>query len=162
MPVSSKFLTHQEILQQLKLSFSDLNIINTWGETSIFLNPESRLKRGVYFCTIKEKDGPNDKASNLNREGVFRFNLGLSQKTFLALFASIPKKPSKGMIIEEKYDFKECDILTPHPVYGWMSWCSILNPSLSSWKNLEGFLWESYSICLEKHQLRIKKSSKKI
>ena len=35
------------------------------------------LKRGIYFCTIKEKDGDNDKASNLHRYAVFRVNFGI-------------------------------------------------------------------------------------
>jgi hypothetical protein len=55
---------------------------STWGETAFFYNPGQKLKRGTYFVTIKEKDGDNDKASDLNREGVFRVNFGLEKKLF--------------------------------------------------------------------------------
>jgi hypothetical protein len=52
-------------------------LVESWGEKGIFYNPNWVLKRGVYVLTIKEKDGDNDKGSNLNREGIFRVNLGL-------------------------------------------------------------------------------------
>jgi hypothetical protein len=40
------------------------------------------LPKGIYFATIKEKDGPNDKASELNRANVYRLSTGVS-KTYL-------------------------------------------------------------------------------
>jgi uncharacterized protein DUF6194 len=38
----------------------------------------------------KEKDGPNDKASNVDREGVYRLNPGISKTTFIEFFGFIP------------------------------------------------------------------------
>jgi hypothetical protein len=40
------------------------------------------LPKGIYFATIKEKDGPNDKASELNRANVYRLSTCVS-KTYL-------------------------------------------------------------------------------
>ena len=37
----------------------------SWGEKGIFYNPDHVLKRGVYILTVKEKDGDNDKGSDL-------------------------------------------------------------------------------------------------
>lgn len=54
--------------------------VNSWGELGIFYNPGRILKRGVYVLTVKEKDGENDKASKLDRESVFRLNLGVRKK----------------------------------------------------------------------------------
>ena len=48
----------------------------SWGERGIYYNPGETLPRGVYILTIKEKDGENDRASQLDREGVYRVNLG--------------------------------------------------------------------------------------
>ena len=71
--------------------------------------------------TIKEKDGDNDKSSNLDRHGVYRLNIGVSRNRFLKHFAEIPARPSKGGVIDMDYDFTQMGVLMPHPVYGWMS-----------------------------------------
>ncbi|OYZ38497.1 MAG: hypothetical protein B7Y25_00920 [Alphaproteobacteria bacterium 16-39-46] len=148
----SKSLTIHEISKYLENNFEGLNIINAWGEKNFFYNPEGLLKRGVYFSTIKEKDGENDKASHLYREGIFRLNFGISKQTFLDLFQILPKRPSRGNSIEGSYDFKEIDILTPHPIYGWMAWVSVLNPSLSSFEKLKKLLSESYHLTVKKYK----------
>ena len=110
-------------------SYDGLNIIDSWGEQTYFYNPGKALKRGTYFMTIKEKNGDNDQASDLDREGVFRLNLGLTKPRFIKLFGQPPKRPGKGKAIEGSWNFTKLDELTPHPVYGWMSWVSVLNPS---------------------------------
>jgi len=136
--------------------FEDIIIINSWGETSFFYNPNNKSPRGTYFCTIKENDGANDKASDLHRDGIFRFNFGITKSSFLKLFGTIPTRPSKGGIINGPYDFTLLDTLYPHPVYGWMCWVAILNPSEQSFKELESLLSESYKLVLQKHQKKQK------
>ena len=69
---------------------------SSWGETSLFYNPENLLPNGVYFCTIKEKNGDNDKASNLDRNGVFRVAIGFLPTRYNALFGQKSSRPSKG------------------------------------------------------------------
>lgn len=132
-------------------TFEDLRLINSWGETSFFYNPDNIGPRGTYFCTIKEKNGENDKASALDRKDVFRFNFGVSKSTFLKLFTAIPKRPTKGGIIEGAYNFTKLDCLTPHPVYGWMCWLAISNPSKESLKLIEHLIFESYELTKQKH-----------
>ena len=39
----------------------------SYGEAGIYYLPNNLLKRGVYILAIKEKDGKNNKSSNLNR-----------------------------------------------------------------------------------------------
>lgn len=144
-------LTLEWILDYLRSHFSGLNEIDAWGEKSFFYNPDRMLKRGVYFCTLKEKDGNNDKASGLNRDSIFRVNFGISKQTFLGIFHALPKRPSKGNVIDGSYNFKALDILTPHPVYGWMAWVSILNPSIHSWDKIQELLAEGYQITCKKY-----------
>jgi len=123
---------------------------NTFGESSFFYNPNRVLPNGVYFCTIKNRDGKNDKASNLGRTDIFRFNLGISKDSFKQLFNQNFKRPLKGEIISGNFDFQKLDLITPHPIYGWMSWVSILNPSTNSFKNMEYLLIESYKLAISK------------
>ncbi len=106
---------------------------DAWGEVSYFYNPGMVFDRGAYFATIKEKNGDNDKASNLDRPGVWRLNLGVSKGAFLELFGPPPPRPGKGGVIEGSWDFTAKNTLTPHPIYGWMSWIAVLNPTEDMW-----------------------------
>ena len=145
-----------DISNDLLSQFKGLKMVETYGETSFFCNPEDLLKRGIYCCTLKEKDGPNDKASNLNRDHTFRINFGLPKPIFLELFQALPKRPEQGCIIEGDYGFEALDTLTPHPIYGWMSWVCIINPSQQSWDDLKCLLKQSYDLCRAKYVKRIK------
>ena len=149
-------MTRNDISDFVVANFPGLNVVNAWGEKSFFYNPNNLLKRGVYFLTLKEKDGDNDKASNLDRENIFRINFGISKKIFLQHFSTLPKRPAKGHSIEGPYDFQKLDTLTPHPVYGWMAWVSILNPSNNSFEMLEKLIKESYQIACDKYLVRVK------
>jgi hypothetical protein len=141
------------LLSSLTRRYSGLLQVSAWGETSLFYNPDGLLKRGVYFATFKEKDGENDNASALNRNEVkFRMNFKISKASYLTRFhePSLPARPAKGKIITPKsgrsYDATLFDTLIPHPVYGWMGWVSIINPSESSVSHIieSGLLDESY------------------
>jgi hypothetical protein len=147
-------ISMKNVLIYLGENYSGLKVIEAWGETSLFYNSDNMLKRGVYFCTLKNKDGENDKASCLYRDGVFRLNFGVRKKTFVSHFTQLPKRPSKGGVIEGNYDFEKIDRLMPHPVYGWMSWLSILNPSKKSLEVIQPLIDESYSLCIEKYKKR--------
>ena len=74
------------LIGRICTDFSGVIPKSSWGETSLFYNPGNTLPNGIYFCTIKEKDGEHDQASNLNREGVFRLAIGLPSKTYIRLF----------------------------------------------------------------------------
>ncbi|GAA0476053.1 DUF6194 family protein [Parasphingorhabdus litoris] len=114
-------------------SLDGVNVVQAWGETAFFHNPGDRLPRGTYFATIKEKDGENDQGSHLDREGVWRLNIGTPVKAFEELFGPRPPRPAKGKTVEGPWDFTELDRLIPHPSYGWIGWIAVLNPSIGTW-----------------------------
>ncbi len=152
--IETEIFTSLLVSEYVNSKFTGLNVVDAWGEKSFFYNPDNLLKRGIYFCTIKENNGDNDKASFLDRPDVFRVNFGVSKKTFSSIFGTVPKRPTKGNCIDGAYDFTALDSLTPHPVYGWMAWVSILNPSFHSWSHIEILLEESYQQCKEKYSLK--------
>ena len=57
--VMIKNITIDFILNELLKNYSGLKTIDAWGETSLFYNLNDSLKRGIYFCTLKNKDGEN-------------------------------------------------------------------------------------------------------
>ena len=144
----------EEILKYCLKNLKDTVLVDSWGEKGIFYNPNHVLKRGVYILTIKEKDGDNDNGSNLDRENVYRVNLGIRKKTFIELFSDVPKRPSAGEIVSMNYDFTELNKIIPHPVYAWMGWISVLNPSHKTFEKLKPFIQEAYEYAVEKFKKR--------
>lgn len=118
-------------------SLDGVNVVDTWGETAFFHNPGSRLARGTYFATIKEKDGENGRGSHLDREGVWRLSIGTPARVFEDLFGPRPPRPAKGKTVDGDWDFTALDRITPHPTYGWIGWIAVLNPSMGTWARCE-------------------------
>lgn len=143
-------MTPDEILRYCLNSFPDTVLVESWGERGIFYNPGLVRKRGVYVLTVKEKDGANDKASALGRNGVWRVNLGLRKETYRSLFGPQPKRPLKGGVVETGHDFTAPDQIMPHPVYGWMSWVCVLHPSDETFETLKPLIREAYDYAKEK------------
>ncbi len=129
-------------------------LVESWGEKGIFYNPGRVLKRGVYILTVKEKDGDNDKGSRLDRPGVYRVNLGVRKDTFVKLFGAVPKRPGAGGVVEMDYDFSAADCFLPHPVYAWMGWMCVLNPSEETFEDLKPYIREAYEYAKEKFAKR--------
>lgn len=133
-----------ELLEFCSSNMEDLNITQSWGETAIFYNPGGKLKRGRYVATIKESDGEHDKASNLNREGVYRLNIGSPKEDFISMFQELPKRPRAGCVVDMDYDFTMINQWMPHPVYAWMGWVCIVNPSRDQEDVIHELLMKSY------------------
>lgn len=144
-------MTPNEILTDCLRHLEGTVCVKSWGETGIFYNPDQKLKRGVYILTIKEKDGENDTSSNLDREHVYRVNLGVRKDTFINMFGSIPKRPGKGQAVDMDVDFTETDQIMPHPVYAWMGWICSLNPSEQTFEKLKPLIREAYAYAVEKY-----------
>lgn len=138
-------------------NFADVNPLDSWGEKSFFLNPGHQLKRGTYFATLKEKDGDNDKASYLDRKGIYRLNMGVSKDVYLSLFNTLPKRPAKGCFIDGDYDFRKTDIVLPHPVYGWMGWICVLNPGEETFETCKDFLDDAYNKAMKTTMKKLSK-----
>ncbi|MDE7209556.1 MAG: hypothetical protein K2O31_06690 [Clostridia bacterium] len=147
-------MTQTEIIKFCLDNLNDTALLNSWGESGIFYNPQSKLKRGIYVLTVKEKDGDNDKSSKLNRDEVYRVNIGVRKDTFIQLFGKIPKRPPKGGVIDMPFDFSEIDRILPHPVYAWMGWICVLNPSQKTFETLKIFIQEAYEYAKEKYNKR--------
>ncbi len=135
-----------ELIQRFKLQYPSLSENKNWGEQGLFYNPQEKFAKGAYVLTFKEKDGKNDAASHLNVASKYRLNLKISKKTFIKLFNTIPKRPPAGGVIEGEYDFTKIDEVMPHPVYGWMTWVCIINPTMKTIESMEmdGLFDEAY------------------
>ena len=119
----------------------------SWGDRFFFYDPERKLPSdGKFpFATIVTKDyGDFDKASNLNRPGVFRLNIGVGKATFQSMFGQQPSG----------HDFTALDKVMPHPVYGTMFWVCVLNPSQETFAKIQPLLKEAYDTALRSYSRR--------
>ncbi|RNC90787.1 MAG: hypothetical protein ED558_16960 [Oricola sp.] len=130
--------------------------VEAWGETSYFFNPGGALARGTYLATIKQKDGPNDRASDLDRDGVWRLNIGVGKRRFQAMFGALPTRPPKGETVKGSWDFAAIDRIVPHPVYGWMGWVAVLCPSEPTFKACKPLIAEAHDRAAASFRRRVK------
>lgn len=145
----------EEIVTRLATRLSGVIPKSSWGETALFYNPNATLPNGVYFCTIKEHDGEKDRASNLNRDGVFRLAIGLPSPTYVRLFGAKPPRPAKGGVVRSGHDFTELNRLMPHPIYAWMGWVQILSPTRATFEELQPLLEEAHRAARTKFEKKI-------
>lgn len=144
------------ITRHLTGTFAHIHPLEAWGETSFFYNPERALPRGIYFATLKDRDGDNDRASALHRPSVFRLNIGIAKPTYRALFGTLPERPPAGGVVRTGHDFSALDTLLPHPVYAWMAWVCVLNPSEATFRSIEPLLAEAYGLAVAKFTKRMR------
>jgi hypothetical protein len=113
------------------------------------------LPKDIYFATLKTSDDDYDRASNLDRPGVFRLNIGVSKATFLERFGQKPEKIGVGDGSDIGGDFTALDTLLPHPVYASMGWVCILNPSEGTFLTVvQPLLTEAYDLAVTKFARR--------
>ena len=143
-------MTAKQLENWILDNYNGVIVKDAYRERSFFYNPDGTLPKGIYFATIKESDGPNDKASNLNRDGIYRLSIGVGKKQYQHLFGEIPKRPAKGNIVELDFDFTTTGMFLPHPIYAWLGWVSINNPVNKNFELVRDLLDISYRNALTK------------
>ena len=151
-----KNLNPEKVIEVCHKKFHGTVIVDAWGETGIFYNPDKKLSRGVYVMTVKCKDGDNDKASQIDREGVYRINTGISKDNFKEIFGAIPARPKVGEVVDMLFDFTAKNVIMPHPVYAWMGWVCVLNPTEETFDKFLKYVEESYELAKSKYHKKIR------
>ncbi len=124
------------------------------GDTFFFYDPDRDLEpnRRFPFATIVTKDyGDFDRASNLDRPGVFRLNIGISKETYGSLVGPQSRRPGADGIVDTGHDFAALDRLMPHPVYAPQSWICVLNPSDATFEAVRPVLAEAYDPAVKRY-----------
>lgn len=121
-------MSTDEVIEVVLALDAGLELKRKWGEDSLFYNPGNSSPHGTYVLTLKHRDGPNDRASQLDREGIYRVSVGPGRDEYRRLFGDPPARPGKGGVVTTGDDFTRPGVWMPHPVYAWMSWVCILSP----------------------------------
>jgi hypothetical protein len=113
-------------------ALEDVQQEENFGYIFYFVGDDHRLP----FVTIANSDQDFDKVSHLNREGVFRINIGVSKATFDSLIDS-------G---SEDIDYSLLDVFLPHPDYAKQNWVCILSPTQDNVERTKALIVEAHSI----------------
>lgn len=114
-----------------------------FGYLFFFVGDDHRLS----FVTIANSDNDYDKVSNLNREGVFRVNIGISKETFKNLI---------GDSNSEHIDYSVLNVFLPHPDYAQQHFVCILNPSNENIETTKKLIIEAHAIAAKRLQRKAK------
>ena len=95
------------IVRYILDTYPEGDLVEAMNAYFFSLDPE---KHWPNFATLVTTD-EHDDASDLDRPGVFRLNLGVDRPTFEQVAAAVPDP-----------DFRAFDTLLPHPVYGQQLW----------------------------------------
>lgn len=137
------------IRQYILETFEGVEATDLSGDSFFFYDPTRKFP----FATLVTSDA-HDKASDLERPGVFRLNIGVKPETYRELFGPPPAFPRNGVIIDTGHDFTALDTLLPHPVYAAMSWVCVLNPGTGTLARVKTLLAEAYALDVSKHSKR--------
>lgn len=88
------------------------------------------------FVSIAKSDNEYDSVSNLNRDGIFRINIGVSRDTFNKLLFDSKKD----------WNFTELNCFMPHPHYAAQHFICILNPERDRLLETLNFIEEAHAI----------------
>lgn len=134
--------TPADVATFITSSFNDTRSVVADVDYFFFADSEQNFP----FATIVAKDNDFDSLSNLDREGIFRLNIGLSKTTFQKLF--------RGPGGIETTDPAALGVLIPHPAYAKMYWASLLNPSWDQLTELLPLLEEAHDLQLSRTNRR--------
>ncbi len=104
----------QAIEQYITEQLPNVTTLDSFGYKFFFYETDQVLP----FTTIAASDNEYDRISNLDREGVFRVNIGVSKDTYNKLFAAI----------KTGWDYTELNRFMPHPDYAAQYFICVLNP----------------------------------
>ena len=104
----------QAIEQYIAEQLSNVTTLDHFGYRFFFYETDQVLP----FTTIAASDNEYDKISNLDRDGVFRVNIGVSKDTYNKLFADV----------KAGWDYTELNRFMPHPDYAAQYFICVLNP----------------------------------
>jgi hypothetical protein len=122
---------NQPDLEAFTLALDNVQRTEAYGYTFFFVGDDHL----VPFVTLADSDNEHDDVSQLNREGVYRVNIGVSRATFQALVGGA------GAV-----DYWALNVFLPHPHYAAQNFICILNPAGENAEKTKGFIVEAHAI----------------
>jgi hypothetical protein len=127
-------------------TFEDVEVLVADGNSFFYYAPEHVIPERTFgFATVVTND-LYDQFSGLDRESVYRLNIGVGGARF------------RGLDLPTDNDFTALDRLMPHPIYGNVHWVCVLNPDVATLETAKKLLGEAYGAAVEQHRRRAARS----
>jgi hypothetical protein len=138
-----------DTVREALAAFSGTRIIEANGDVFAIYDPDGNYEQQPRqgWATVVTSDA-YDSASDLDRPGVYRLNLGLPRSRFRELI-----DPAAG------HDTTAIDVLLPHPVYGGQNWVCVLNPD-QTWPMVQQLLAEAHAFGARKYDNAARRRSR--
>lgn len=133
---------NQQDVEDFVSALENVQKSDAYGYQFFFYSDDHRMP----FLTIANSDNDYDKVSNLNREGVFRINLGVRKETFASLFPENPGGDSADV------DFTALNTFLPHPDYAKQYFICILNPSGDNEAPFRKLVREAHDVAKQRYE----------
>lgn len=132
-------MTESSVANYITQTFPGVETTTNYGYTFFFYGSDHRLP----FATLASTGNEYERISNLDRPGVYRLNLGVSQQTFESLFGT-------AKVDVSRYDFTALDVIMPHPDYAKQHFICVLAPSEATFERIRPLLAEAYEIAVQR------------
>jgi hypothetical protein len=124
----------QDAIVALLATYPGTLVVEANGDVFAIHDPDAtyadRPRNG--WATLVTSDA-HDAASDLDRPGVFRLNIGLPRERFAEVVGS-----------DVEHDLTALGVVMPHPLYARLGWVCVLNPD-RTWPTVRGLLDEAHA-----------------
>ena len=143
------------VLRYITETYPGTNPMQAAGDTFFLYDPDGDLppERQQPYATLITGDR-HDKISQLDRDGVYRLNVGVTRQTYRELFGAPPRDVARDAygVLDTGLDYAVLDTLLPHPVYAAQNWVCVLAPSVATFETVVApLLDEAYEFAVRKH-----------
>jgi len=138
-------MTPDQITCYIKSHLEQTTLAENFGYTFFFYADD----QVVPFASFSESDNEHDNVSQLNREGVYRLNIGVSKERFKELCG----EPVAA------WDYTRLNVFIPHPHYAAQHFICVLNPEGANLDIVRECLQEAHDIAKRRYENRRDKQS---
>lgn len=131
----------QADIETFAMGLPDVQREESYGYSFFFVGSDHRLP----FVTIADSDNEYDNVSNLDREGVYRLNIGVGKETFNQLTAGRSDRDIDYTVLNE---------FLPHPQYARQHFVCILNPAQDRAEMTKRLIVEAHGLAAERARRR--------
>lgn len=129
-----------EVADYIREAFPGVETTEAYGYSFFFYGSERMLP----FATLATADTEHDRVSDLDRDGAYRLNIGVSRETYRSLLGDDKPRLGPAGVIEGGHDFTMRDQILPHPHYAPQSWVCVVSPGSETFEAVRGLLREAY------------------
>jgi hypothetical protein len=131
---------HVDAVRAVLAAFPGTLLVEANGDLFAIYDPDSDYEQHPRqgWATVVTSNA-YDSASDLDRPGVYRLNIGLPRDRFRGLIDPTAE-----------HDLTAVDVLLPHPIYGKQNWLCVLNPDLT-WPCVQQLLADAHAFAVRKY-----------